>query len=70
MNEPGPVPYERLDFSKDYRYVEDFDESASGAHYAVLQFQKPVTCTQDALIIASKLDADVSSNTVGGFGGD
>lgn len=64
MSEPGPIASSAFDFSKDYVYAEDLEDTANAAHYAVLQFQKPVTCSPDALIIASRLDTDVTSNTV------
>lgn len=66
MTEPGPIPAQTLDFGRNYLYCDALDENSPAvAHYAVLQFQKPVTCTADALVIGSKLDTDASANTVG-----
>ncbi|KAH3795546.1 hypothetical protein DPMN_149100 [Dreissena polymorpha] len=64
-----------FDLSKDYLYQDELltakqqtvaDSGISGAgpvkQYALIQFEKPVTCQQHALIIGSKLDTDIHAN--------
>lgn len=62
-----------LDLSRDYLYqdklLEDIpteDESNSPAkrrvQFALLEFEKPVTCCESCLVIGSKLDSDINAN--------
>lgn len=62
--ELGPVPPCALDVSKKYAYADTLEQDGTHAQYAVLTFQKPVTCAPDALIIASRLDADAAAPSV------
>ncbi|XP_053381410.1 selenocysteine-specific elongation factor-like [Mercenaria mercenaria] len=67
-----------LDLSKEYLYQEELiskssknkGDSAEGGddnkipvrQYALVQFEKPVTCQNSALVIGSKLDTDIHAN--------
>lgn len=50
--------------AKTYAYADSLEQDSAKAQYAVLVFQKPVTCASDALIIASRLDADAAAPSV------
>lgn len=68
-----------FDFSLDYRYQEELlapsvpkkansaDDEAAGRYpavqFALVEFERPVTCTRNALVIGSRLDADIHANT-------
>lgn len=63
-----------FDYNKDYKYqealladtaggaTEDGQEDRPSHQYAVLELEKPVTCTDHSLVIGSKLDTDIHSN--------
>ncbi|GAB1603062.1 selenocysteine-specific elongation factor-like [Argonauta hians] len=55
-----------LDFSKEYTYQEELLENqaqnANLCQYALLEFEKPVTCLPSCLVIGSKLDCDINAN--------
>ena len=67
-----------FDFSKEYVYQEEFisppkqetDISASGSveshpatQFAIIEYEKPVTCPKNSLVIGSKLDMDIHTST-------
>lgn len=62
-----------FDFSKDYEYKselfdpnsepQDSGEDNSNQEFALLEFEKPVLVVPDSLIIGSKLDMDIHTNT-------
>ncbi|GJP65914.1 hypothetical protein CLOP_g22813 [Closterium sp. NIES-67] len=78
-NSSTPSSASPFDFSLDYPYVDnlqdspadlapdqqspDASESASHAHFALLVFESEIACPSDALLIASRLDSDIHSNT-------
>jgi len=66
-----------FDFSKDYIFQEDLksvktrkadtgaesdSEPMPSRQFAVVEYEKPVTCQRNALVIGSKLDTDIHSN--------
>ncbi|XP_075687899.1 selenocysteine-specific elongation factor isoform X3 [Rhinoderma darwinii] len=74
QEEPG----DRFDFGKEYLYQDSYVTKESGAdkadcpqgdellpkwQWALLEFEKPVTCPKLCLVIGSKLDTDIHSNT-------
>ena len=60
---------DRFDFTRDYLYEDelpgnDGSETAAAVRYfALLQFEKPVTCPNKCLVIGSKLDTDIYANS-------
>ncbi|XP_069793504.1 selenocysteine-specific elongation factor isoform X2 [Narcine bancroftii] len=66
-----------FDFDKEYLYQEEYLSSGKGSsaegqtegtqvprqQWALLEFEKPVTCPKLCLVIGSKLDIDIHSNT-------
>ncbi|XP_069824836.1 selenocysteine-specific elongation factor [Dendropsophus ebraccatus] len=71
-------PTDCFDFGKEYVYEDSYvtkdseAEKADGPHgdellpkqqWALLEFEKPVTCPKLCLVIGSKLDTDIHSNT-------
>lgn len=60
-----------FDFDKDYVYQEElFRKSSSGEgedphpvkQFAVIEYERPVTCPERCLVIGSKLDTDIHAN--------
>ncbi|XP_053576689.1 selenocysteine-specific elongation factor [Bombina bombina] len=76
-SEPQELPPNTFDFSKEYQYqdcyltkdsvtsdpVKKEDENLPKQQWALLEFERPVTCPKLCLIIGSKLDTDIHSNT-------
>ena len=63
---------EKFDFDKDYLYQDELiaisktsqeDDPAPRCQFALLEFERPITCTDNCLVIGSKLDTDIHSNT-------
>lgn len=63
----------QLDLSRDFLYQEELLENISTGNesdkssekrvqFALLEFDKPVTCCESCLVIGSKLDSDVNAN--------
>ncbi|KAF6027845.1 EEFSEC [Bugula neritina] len=52
-------------WSREFIYVEELNagESSNSGFYALLQFEKPITCMDEALFIGSKLDLDVNTQS-------
>ena len=74
----GPSPYKEIeDYKKglntelEYIYQEELDPktgilnstSEPTMQYVILEFDKPVTCHENSLVIGSRLDTDTNSNT-------
>lgn len=66
---PQPLEPHPLDapfaLDRDYVYQEEYGESGGGAEaeqWALLEFERPVTCPSLCLVIGSKLDADLHAN--------
>ncbi|XP_029640997.1 selenocysteine-specific elongation factor-like isoform X1 [Octopus sinensis] len=55
-----------LDLSKEYNYQEELLEKQPQqpnlCQYALLEFEKPITCLASCLVIGSKLDSDINAN--------
>lgn len=71
-------PTDHFDFGKEYLYQDSYitkdseaikadgpqgDELLPKQQWALLEFEKPVTCPKLCLVIGSKLDTDIHSNT-------
>ncbi|XP_071984318.1 selenocysteine-specific elongation factor isoform X2 [Engystomops pustulosus] len=67
---------EHFDYGKEYLYQDSYvtkdsdkgegpqgEELIPGQQWALLEFEKPVTCPKLCLVIGSKLDTDIHSNT-------
>jgi len=56
-----------FNFNRDYLYMEELaptsESSPIGSQYALLQFEKPITCPLGSIIIGSRLDTDINANT-------
>lgn len=52
-----------FDFNRDYAYQDELKDDKANSQFALLEFEHPVTCSPKCLIIASKLDTDIHSNT-------
>ena len=63
-----------FDFTREYRYQDDLiDGAAKGAddenaykpkqQFALIELERPVTCPNNSLVIGSRLDTDIHSNT-------
>ncbi|MBN3326451.1 SELB factor, partial [Atractosteus spatula] len=74
--EAGPAPAEAgpahsFSFDRDYLFQEEYLTGHMGAageardpeQWALLEFEKPVTCPPLCLVIGSKLDTDIHANT-------
>nr|XP_015203752.1 PREDICTED: selenocysteine-specific elongation factor isoform X2 [Lepisosteus oculatus] len=74
--EAGPAPAEAgpahsFSFDRDYLFQEEYVTGQPGAageapdpeQWALLEFEKPVTCPPLCLVIGSKLDTDIHANT-------
>ena len=63
-----------FDFNQDYKYQDELISTVKHSsketdmievpkeQYALLEFEKPVTCASNCLVIGSKLDTDIHSN--------
>lgn len=55
-----------LDLSKEYNYQEELLEKqpqqTNLCQYALVEFEKPITCLASSLVIGSKLDSDINAN--------
>ena len=70
----GPKPFARpvypgeFDKSKEYAYHElllkDSESHPPGSQFVLLQFDQPVTCPLDSMVIGSKLDVSVDAKLV------
>ncbi|KAM4022709.1 selenocysteine-specific elongation factor [Anomaloglossus baeobatrachus] len=76
LDQEGPADH--FDFGKEYLYHDSYttkdsevnkadgsqdDELLPKQQWALLEFEKPVTCPKLCLVIGSKLDTDIHSNT-------
>ncbi|XP_077132681.1 selenocysteine-specific elongation factor [Ranitomeya variabilis] len=76
LDQEGPTDH--FDFGKEYLYQDSYvtkdsevdkadgprgDELLPKQQWALLEFEKPVTCPRLCLVIGSKLDTDIHSNT-------
>ncbi|XP_047141740.1 selenocysteine-specific elongation factor [Hydra vulgaris] len=53
-----------FNFNCEYSFQEELSENkSSGAQFVLLEFERPIICQKDALVIASKLDIDINVNT-------
>ncbi|KAM5148547.1 selenocysteine-specific elongation factor [Mantella aurantiaca] len=57
-----------FDFGREYAYQDGYltqegREDQDGGQWALLEFEKPVTCPRMCLVIGSKLDTDIHANT-------
>uniref|UniRef100_H3AZ57 Eukaryotic elongation factor, selenocysteine-tRNA specific n=1 Tax=Latimeria chalumnae TaxID=7897 RepID=H3AZ57_LATCH len=75
----GEVTENSFDFTQEYLYQEEYhsgdpkvegkanqqvaDGSLPRQQWALLEFEKPVTCPRNCLVIGSKLDTDIHANT-------
>jgi len=66
------LPYIEFNFEEDFLHQEDYVESIEDSdgekishplHFCSLDFQTPVYCPLNSLIIGSRLDTDIQSNT-------
>lgn len=61
---PEPSPLDApFSLERDYVYQEEYGGGGAGAdQWALLEFERPVTCPSLCLVIGSKLDADLHAN--------
>eukprot|EP00112_Aurelia_sp_Birch-Aquarium-sp1_P004988 Seg1566.6 transcript_id=Seg1566.6/GoldUCD/mRNA.D3Y31 product="Selenocysteine-specific elongation factor" protein_id=Seg1566.6/GoldUCD/D3Y31 len=66
-------PSDQWDISAEYRYEEELLDATQSfnlkgdkkpiTQYLLLEFEKPVTCSESSLVIGSRLDTDINLNT-------
>lgn len=69
-NNPSEDSKKDFDFSKEYIYMDELIgekdkkdlEDVPYKQYIMLEFEKPVTCSAECLVIGSKLDTDIHAN--------
>ncbi|KAJ8299880.1 hypothetical protein KUTeg_021399 [Tegillarca granosa] len=71
----GSISLNNFDFSKEYVYQDELigklakseSEASAGTNqpirqFAIVEYEKPVTCPENCLVIGSKLDTDIHAN--------
>nr|CAB3241117.1 selenocysteine-specific elongation factor [Phallusia mammillata] len=58
----GLTVTDMFDFSRDYAYQDELIKGKGLKQWALLEFEKPVVCRPNSLVIGSKLDSDIHAN--------